>query len=77
MNRKIFRILDTQQCNVHYILHSLSSTSENQVCATGENEIIEWNYDRANENNTAIVHMPYDVDAPSWVENMPFAFSVS
>lgn len=36
-----------------------------QVYATGEDEIIEWNYDRTNENNTTIVYMPHDVDAPS------------
>lgn len=29
---------------------------------------MEWNYDHANENNTASVHMPRDVDAPSWLE---------
>jgi len=42
----------------------LNSHSENQVCATGEDEIMEWNYDRADENNTTVVHMPY-VDTSS------------
>lgn len=34
------------------------------VYAPGENEIMEWNYDRANENNTT-VRIPCEVNAPS------------
>lgn len=29
---------------------------------------MEWNYYRANENNTTVMHIPRDVDAPSYIE---------
>lgn len=66
MNRKIFFISDNHVMYYNsYSSLSFNSHTENQVCATGEDEIMEWNYDRANENNISVVHIPHDVDTPS------------
>jgi len=78
INCKMFSIpRQSTQCILTCTAAQLNSNSENQVCVTGEDEIIEWNYDPANENNTTIVHMPHNVDAPFVGRNMPFTFTVN
>lgn len=69
INREILAIsppTDATRCTSES--RSLGLHSRSRLHATGEDEIMKWNYDRANENNTTGVHMPHDVDAPSWLE---------